>query len=251
MERNLTHRFGAATAILAFVLAVVALLAGPASAQSRIVTLSDESKHAGEFIVPINKSQILQLDVPFADLLVGNAEIADVLALTDRSIYVLGKALGSTSLTIYGRNRSLIAVLDLVVSHDIDGLKARLFELMPEESIEVRPLNLSIVLSGKVSSATRMKRALTIAEQFAARTRSCTGLGLKGPMWMPMWRGWSMGKTPLASGVVTTGALSCSASRKKSPSAPARKSSTPPISTGFFAERIRSVVSTTASSSLR
>ena len=180
MERNLTHRTGAATAILLFVLAVVVPFAGPASAQSRMVTLSDESKHAGEFVVPINKSQILQLDVPFSDLLVGNAEIADVLALTDRSIYILGKALGSTSLTIYGRNRSLIAVMDLIVTHDIDGLKARLFELLPEESIEVRPIHTSIVLSGKVSSAIRMKRALTIAEQFAGAERVTNLMSVKG-----------------------------------------------------------------------
>jgi pilus assembly protein CpaC len=108
----------------------------------------------------------LKLDVPFADLLVGNAEIADVLALTDRSIYVLGKAVGSTSLTVYGRNKTLIAVLDLVVSYDIEMIKARLFELMPEERIEIRPMNTGIALSGTLSSATRMKRALTIAEQY-------------------------------------------------------------------------------------
>jgi pilus assembly protein CpaC len=176
MERNLTHRFGPASAIFVLIIAVVVLFAGPAAAQSRVVTVSDESKHAGEFVVPLNKSQILRLDVPFADLLVGNAEIADVLALTDRSIYVLGKTMGSTSLTIYGRNRTLIAVADLVVTHDIDGLKARLFELMPDENIEVRPLNTSIVLSGTVSSATRLERARMVAEQYTGSEGAVTNL---------------------------------------------------------------------------
>ena len=176
MEWHPNRPIGALVAAFAAVLAVVALSAAPAAAQSRIVRLSDDSKHAGEFVVPINKSQILQLDVPFADLLVGNADIADVLALTDRSIYLLGKALGSTSLTIYGRDKKLIAVADLVVTHDIDGLKARLFELMPEETIEVRPINRSIVLSGMVSSANRLNRALTIAQQFAGGEGSVTNL---------------------------------------------------------------------------
>jgi pilus assembly protein CpaC len=108
--------------------------------------------------------------------LVGNAEIADVLALTDRSVYVLGKALGSTSLTIYGRNHSLIAVVDLVVSHDIDELKARLFELMPQENIEVRPVNTGLVLSGTVSGAVNMQRALTVAEQFVGSDGQVTNL---------------------------------------------------------------------------
>ena len=66
----------------------------------------DESRHAGEFVVPINKSQVLQLDVPFADLLVGNSGIADVLALTDRTIYILGKALGSVVVLCSKRDRT-------------------------------------------------------------------------------------------------------------------------------------------------
>jgi pilus assembly protein CpaC len=176
MKRDLTRRGIAASVYFALTFLGVILVAGPAAAQPRIVTVTDESKHAGEFVVPINKSQILQLDVPFADLLVGNAEIADVLALTDRSIYVLGKTVGSTSLTIYGRNKTLIAVLDLIVSYDIEALKARLFELMPDERIEIRPLNTGIALSGTLSSATRMKRALTIAEQYAGAEGGVTNL---------------------------------------------------------------------------
>jgi pilus assembly protein CpaC len=171
-----SHRLGIGSYVFALTVLCALLIAGPVAAQSRIVTVSDESKHAGEFVVPLNKSQILQLDVPFADLLVGNAEIADVLALTDRSVYVLGKSLGSTSLTIYGRNRSLIAVLDLIVSHDIDGLKARLFELMPNENIEVRPINTGIVLSGTLSGASSMNRAMTLAEQFVGGEGQVTNL---------------------------------------------------------------------------
>ncbi len=151
----------------ALIAAVLVLGGQVAPARAEIVVLSDQSKHAGEFVVPINKSQVLRLDVPLADLLVGNPEIADVLALTDRSIYVLGKSVGSTSLTIYGKEKALIAVLDLIVSLDADGLKARLNELFPSERVEVRPVANSLVLSGKISSASRLSRILAIAERFA------------------------------------------------------------------------------------
>lgn len=138
----------------------------PAEAQVARVESSDAS-HAGEFVVPISKSQILELDVPFTELLVGNPEIADVLALNDRSVYALGRSLGSTSLTIRGANGELVAVVDLVVSPDIEGLKKRLFELMPDEDIEVRPANGALVLSGTVQSSARLSKALAVAEQFA------------------------------------------------------------------------------------
>ena len=154
-------------ALLAMVLVSWVAAPNPALGQPNVTTDLGENKHAGEFIVPVDKSQVLRLDVPFADLLVGNADVADVLALTDRSTYVLGKKPGSTSLTVYGRNRSLIAVMDLVVTLDIEGLKARLHELMPDERIEVRAVNQSVLLSGMVSSSVRLARAVDVAERYA------------------------------------------------------------------------------------
>lgn len=147
---------------LTFALATVSWAQAP-----RIVAEGVDSKHAGEIVVPVNKSQILQVDVPFKEVLVGNPDIADVLPLTDRSIYILGKSLGSTNLTIYGSNKQLIAVADLVISLDVDGLKARLYEILPGETVEVRPANNSVILSGTVSSAIKISRILAIAEQYA------------------------------------------------------------------------------------
>jgi len=47
---------------------------------------------------------------------------------------------------------------------------------MPEENIEVRPINTGIVLSGTLSGAVRMERALTVAEQFVGSAGEVTNL---------------------------------------------------------------------------
>lgn len=153
---------------LAMACLVALLLTQPVAAQVKAAAVRGaDAMHAGEFVVPIDKSQVLQLDVPFLELLVGNAQIADVMALSDRTIYVLGRSQGSTSLTIYGRDKRLIAVVDLVVSHDIGGLKSQLHDIMPDERIEVRAINGSVTLSGSVSSADRIAGILAVAERFA------------------------------------------------------------------------------------
>ncbi len=136
-------------------------------ARSSVAVELQSGKHGGEFLVPINKSQILRVDVPFTDLLVGNEEIADVLPLTNRTIYVLGKSLGSTSLSIYGSGKRLIAIVDLMVTYDIQGLKSRLFDLFPEEEIEVRGVNDSVILSGTVSSSEKLTQALAVSDRYA------------------------------------------------------------------------------------
>ena len=176
LDRHLRGAIGGAVALALVVAGTFGLVVDPAAAQPQVIVVSGQDRHAGEFIIPINKSQVLRLDVPLKDLLVGNAEIADVLALTDRSVYVLGKSIGSTSLTLYGADKQLIAVLDLVVSYDVDGLKAKLFEVMPEENIEVRVAAGSLLLSGIVSGSSQLSHAMDIASRYAGGDENITNL---------------------------------------------------------------------------
>jgi pilus assembly protein CpaC len=148
----------------------VCLCAGGAAAEVAVDNLGAESIHAGEFVVPINKSQVLKVDQPFTELLIGNPEIADVVALTNQSVYVLGKSLGTTNLTIYGTGRKLLAVLDLVVSYDVESLKAKLHDVLPGEAIEVRTVSGGILLSGTISNEASLGEALAVAEQYAPKS---------------------------------------------------------------------------------
>jgi pilus assembly protein CpaC len=121
---------------------------------------------AGELDVPVNKSQILRVDQPYTKALIGNPDIADIVPITPTSVYVLGKKSGTTSLTLYGRNR-LIAVIDIVVGPDVLTLRHQLSDLMPGDKIAARMSNESVVLEGTVSSAVAADRAVQIAETYA------------------------------------------------------------------------------------
>ena len=148
MGRDLSGRVALAAVALA-----VANVASPAAAQSSISVA--EGVHAGELAVPVNKSQVIRSDRPYAKALIGNPEIADVLPLTDSSLYVLGKKMGTTSLTLYDRSNMLIAVVDVVVGPDVITLRRQLSELMPVDGIGARISNDSIVLEGIVPMRSR------------------------------------------------------------------------------------------------
>jgi pilus assembly protein CpaC len=130
------------------------------------VRLRDQAR-AGELLVPLNKSQVIEVDRSFDEVSVGNPEVADVVPLTRRSLYVFGKQLGTTSVTITDAQGDVIAVVDLVVSYDLEGLRAKIFELLPGETVEVRPANDGLILSGRISTATSLQRALAIADRYA------------------------------------------------------------------------------------
>jgi pilus assembly protein CpaC len=137
---------------------------GPIKAETlRVMTGSPSSA----LNVPMNRAVVVESDVPFAELSIANPGIADISTLSDRSIYVLGKEPGRTTLTLLGADGRLISNVDVHVSPDVAEFKERLRQILPGEPIEVRTANDGIVLSGQVSSTVKLDRALDLANRYA------------------------------------------------------------------------------------
>ena len=117
--------------------------------------------------VPMNRAVVVESDVPFAELSIANPGIADISTLSDKTIYVLGKAPGRTTMTILSPDGKLIANVEVQVTPDIGEFKERLQQILPGEKIEVRTANDGIVLSGTVSSTAKLDRALDLANRYA------------------------------------------------------------------------------------
>lgn len=117
--------------------------------------------------VPLNRAIVVESDTPFAELSIANPGIADLSSLSDRTIYVLGKAPGTTTLTLFDAAGRLITNVEVQVTPDLSEFKERLRQILPGERIEVRSANDGVVLSGIVSSAQKLQRALELAERYA------------------------------------------------------------------------------------
>ena len=153
--------------VLALAASAAAIIAPAMTQAQETVRTADVNLRAGQLDVAVNKSQVLTADRPFAKALIGNADVADVLPLTNRSLYVLGKKIGTTSLTLYDKNNNLISVIDVAVGPDVLSLRRQLSELMPSEQIGVRMSGDSVVLTGTVSSGPAIDRAKQIAATYA------------------------------------------------------------------------------------
>lgn len=128
--------------------------------------------------VPMNRAVVVESDIPFAELSIANPGIADISSLSDRTIYVLGKSPGLTTLTLLDASGQLITNVEVRVAADVSEFKERLRQILPGERIEVRTANDGIVLSGIVSSTQRLQRALDLAERYAPeRVSNLMGVG--------------------------------------------------------------------------
>lgn len=126
-----------------------------------------EGRAQSSLRVSLNRAIVLESDVPFAELSVANPLIADIATLSERTVYVLGKAPGRTTLTLLGPDGRLITNVEVQVTPDVAEFKERLRELLPGEPIEVRTANDGLVLSGTVSSVQKLDQALEIAGRYA------------------------------------------------------------------------------------
>ncbi len=145
-------------------LAVTAASAPQTSAQTLTIMQGEVST---ALQVPMNRAVVVEAENPFAGLSIANPGIADISTLSDRTIYVLGKAPGRTTLTLLGPDGRLITNVEVQVTPDIAEFKERLRQILPGEGIEVRTANDGIVLSGVVSSIEKLDRALSLAARYA------------------------------------------------------------------------------------
>jgi pilus assembly protein CpaC len=171
---------GSGLAALALVTAIGTLPAGPAWANGKLDAVEtirfDDPGRVTKRRLAIHKSRILRADHPFGDVLVANSAIADVQPLTDRSIYIVGKKIGITRLTVLDSTKNLLGLVELEVGFDTEGLEDELRHSVPGGEFRIRTANGRILLGGSVPDALALAKAVDITEQF---TSGCAAQELK------------------------------------------------------------------------
>jgi pilus assembly protein CpaC len=145
--------------------AAVFLMAGGAYAQERVIQISGKN-HTAMVTVPIGKSQDVRTGTSFVDIMVGDPDVADVNPLTDHTLSILGKKIGTTRVQVYAEDKKLIGIFDVEVTYDITRLSNELKRRFPGSHLQASSVNGRIMLSGEVADAATLDKAVTIARQF-------------------------------------------------------------------------------------
>lgn len=154
----------------------IAETGGTARADERVLRVGTAGK-VEQLRVTRGKSETMRTEGAFADLVVGDPEIADVVPLTDKSFYVLGRAIGTTNVSIYDAKKQLVGIVDIEVAHDAGRLQAELSQRLPGSSIRVSSFNGKVMLSGTVRDSGSVEKAVSIAKQFAPEVVNSLSVG--------------------------------------------------------------------------
>lgn len=139
----------------------------PSHAEQTII--SDRSltqTGAAKIDVTLGKSTLLKLPTTIKRISVGSPNVADVMLINPQEIYILGKIVGMTNITLWTKDgRS--TVIDVNVLMDVTALSLQIQAIMPEEkSIRIIAAGDSLIVSGMVSNTLKADRIIALAEAF-------------------------------------------------------------------------------------
>ena len=137
-------------------------MAQPASAQMRPLARAGNAT-VSHVKLTINKSQTFKVTGAFADVLVGSSEIADVVPISDRTIYLLGKRVGTTNVSLIDSEKRLVGLVDIEVRPDVEAFQSQVRQSTGESGLSMGSQGDRLVLRGVANDAPTVDRAMQVA----------------------------------------------------------------------------------------
>jgi pilus assembly protein CpaC len=119
--------------------------------------------------IPAGRSTLVNVASDMTEVIVANPNIADAYVHGKRSVSIIGKAIGTTTVRVLGEDGQLRNIT-VNVGYDLPAIRKALKEFMPNEQVGVEMLNTNIALTGSVGSAIAAERAVKIVSEFIAPT---------------------------------------------------------------------------------
>ena len=161
--------------LVAFVI-VAPLVASPSG--GALTATAAEQNPALVITLPVSRSTVVTTDFDITRIAITNPAIADATVVQPREVLVDGKAPGRVSLIMWGGSQRLH--YEVAVHSDGSALEQHIRTVFPGEEIKLVANDDSIVLSGKVSSAEVLIRAIDLVQAAAPKSRVVNLLQLPG-----------------------------------------------------------------------
>ena len=145
------------------------LIGGPTAAKSAS-TVKIDTEPGKPVHLLINRLAKLHSSENVLRAHVVNPDIAELIYSKTQSpewVFVSGKSIGTTQLTLWGEKNKILGTFEIIVRPDLNGLKKHLHEIFPQEKVDVRDSGDYLTLTGTVSGAIKLTKILALAEAYA------------------------------------------------------------------------------------
>ncbi|TIT80624.1 MAG: type II and III secretion system protein family protein [Mesorhizobium sp.] len=157
--------FRGSLAAAALAWSCIALPLSPAvHAADRFIDVSSPSLH--RVFVPISQSATIQVNATLGDIVVGDEKIADAQPMTDKTLYIIGKSVGTTTVNLFSEDKRSLGAIQIEVGQDVSDMAVAIRQVAPKARIEIGSINGKIRLSGHVKDAATLASIVEVTQQY-------------------------------------------------------------------------------------
>ncbi|MGT2466647.1 pilus assembly protein N-terminal domain-containing protein [Mesorhizobium atlanticum] len=127
-------------------------------------TVSSPSLH--RVFVPVSQSATIQVNATLGDIVVGDEKIADAQPMTDKTLYIIGKAVGTTTVNLFSEDKKSLGAIQIEVGKDVSDMAAAIRQVAPKAHIEIGSINGKVRLSGHVKDAATLAQIVEVTQQY-------------------------------------------------------------------------------------
>ncbi|AZO05621.1 MULTISPECIES: type II and III secretion system protein family protein [unclassified Mesorhizobium] len=134
------------------------------NAADRFIDVSSPSLH--RVFVPVSQSATIQVNATLGDIVVGDEKIADAQPMTDKTLYIIGKSVGTTTVNLFSEDKRSLGAIQIEVGQDVSDMAVAIRQVAPKARIEIGSINGKIRLSGHVKDAATLASIVEVTQQY-------------------------------------------------------------------------------------
>ena len=142
----------------------LSLLAAGAYAADRNIDVTSVKVH--RVFIPLSQSVTIEVNANLGDLVIADNKIADAQPMTDRSLYIIGKGVGTTSINLFSAEKRSLGVIEVEVGVDVDDMAVAIKQIAPRSRITIGTVNGKVRLSGRVKDGATLAKILDVVQQY-------------------------------------------------------------------------------------
>jgi pilus assembly protein CpaC len=143
-------------------------LSGATVALAQTVNYDLGSTSVMRINLPVSQAVTVTISDAVGKIVSADPAIADAQPITDRSLYLIGKQFGTTTVNLFSASGAPVGLLAVEVGADTKGMNQAIRAAAPNSSVKVSTANGRVLLSGKVPDADTMQKVLAVVAQYGS-----------------------------------------------------------------------------------
>lgn len=132
----------------------------------------------GDMEIEVRSVNILKYSKDIGEIFIPNDDVADISMLSSRSLYLSGKAPGTTYLKILDKQGNVMADLTVRVTYPKKDIKSAIAKIYPELNVELLAVDNNMIVKGNVDSPEMAQDVIDIVGRFVESAKIINKLSI-------------------------------------------------------------------------